>query len=568
MPCKGAEILVDALIAAGVQVIFGVPGDTGVVFYDALYARRGEIRHVLARDERAAAAMADAYARLTNRIGVVEASSGGGATYLVGGLGEPFAASVPLLVLTTDIPRESRGSGAITEVDQSVLFAAVTKWRHTIDVAAEIPAAVHEAIRAATSGRPGPVSLVLPENVLDEQAEVRQIAVDSRVPRERPEADWAMVREVARSLALADRPAIVAGSGVHLSQAWEELALFSEQCGVPVATTIHGKGAVAETSPWSLGVAGGNGARDYANDYLAKSDWVLFLGTRANATDTNGFTSPPREGDAFIALVDLDSERIGRNYPRARVLLGDVRTVLRQLRSLADAGQAERRQEIVHQIADERSRWESEQGQFSASYGLDPRDIVTTVQQASRNNSLVVADAGTPTPYLAAFWECRTPGRSVLIPRGHGAMGYAIPAAVGAAIARPGTSVVALTTDGSFAMVCGELETASRLNLPITFIHLANGSFGWIKMLQNLYMGQRYIGVDFSPVDADVVARGFRIPSWRVASVSELEAALHESQRTEGPGLIDVAVAQEPDLVPPVAPWRAALAGSAVRPTY
>ena len=393
MPCKGAEILVDALIAAGVQVIFGVPGDTGVVFYDALYARRGEIRHVLARDERAAAAMADAYARLTNRIGVVEASSGGGATYLVGGLGEPFAASVPLLVLTTDIPRESRGSGAITEVDQSVLFAAVTKWRHTIDVAAEIPAAVHEAIRAATSGRPGPVSLVLPENVLDEQAEVRQIAVDSRVPRERPEADWAMVREVAQSLALADRPAIVAGSGVHLSQAWEELALFSEQCGVPVATTIHGKGAVAETSPWSLGVAGGNGARDYANDYLAKSDWVLFLGTRANATDTNGFTSPPREGDAFIALVDLDSERIGRNYPRARVLLGDVRTVLRQLRSLADAGQAERRQEIMHQIADERSRWESEQGQFSASYGLDPRDIVTTVQQASRNNSLVVADA-------------------------------------------------------------------------------------------------------------------------------------------------------------------------------
>ncbi len=568
LPRKGAEILVDALITAGVQVIFGVPGDTGVVFYDALYARGGELRHILARDERAAAAMADAYARLTNQIGVVEASSGGGATYLVGGLGEPFAASVPILVLTTDIPRESRGSGAITEVDQSVLFAAVTKWRHTIESAAEIPAAVQEAIRTATSGRPGPVSLVLPENVLDEQAEARQIAVDSRVPRERPEADWAVVREVAQSLSVAERPAIVAGSGVHMSQAWEELARFAEQCGVPVATTIHGKGAYVETNPWSLGVVGGNGARDYANDYLAEADWVLFAGTRANATDTNGYTAPPRGGDAFIAQVDIYEERIGRNYPGARALLGDLRTVLEQLSSVASDANEEWRAELLRRVAYERNRWEAGHRRLRTAQGLDPREVVIAVQRASRQDSLVVADAGTPTPYLAAFWQCREPGRSVLIPRGHGAMGFAIPAAVGASIARPGTPVLALTTDGSFAMACGELETARRLDLPITFIHLANGSYGWIKMLQYLYMGQRYIGVDFAPVAAEVVAKGFGLPSWHVASVSDLGAALQESQRTEGPGLIDVAVATEMDLLPPVAPWQAALAGNLDRPAY
>ena len=164
----GAEILVESLHRAGVEVVFGLSGDTGVALYDALYHRRDEVRHVMARDERNAAYMADAYARRTNRVGVVEVSSGGGTTYAVGGLGEAFASSVPVLVITSDIHSGSRGTGALTEIDQGLLFAAVTKWRATVSRADEIPSLVAEALASATGGRPAPVCLIVPENVLDE----------------------------------------------------------------------------------------------------------------------------------------------------------------------------------------------------------------------------------------------------------------------------------------------------------------------------------------------------------------------------------------------------------------
>lgn len=565
---NGAELLVEALIASGVEVIFGVPGDTGIAFYDALHARQAEIRHVLARDERSAASMADAFARSSNRIGVVEASSGGGATFLVGGLGEPYAASVPILALTTDIRKESRGSGAITEIDQSALFTAVTKWQHTVESASEISGLVRKAIKAATTGRPGPVSLVLPENVLDEEAEASDFHGNGRIPIERPQADWIGVQKVMEALSTAQRPAIVAGSGVHLSEAWVELAMFSEQFGVPVSTTLHGKGVFPETNSLSLGVLGANGARDYANDYLAQADWVLFVGTRANATDTNGYTSPPRQGTAYLAQVDIDPARAGHNYPSARVLIGDARTVLAQLRSVAQGPEQARTAAIVRRIADEKGAWEIAQQQFVAPRGLDPREVVLALQEVALQESLLVADAGTPTPYVAAFWQCRTAQRSVLIPRGHGAMGFAIPAAIGAALARPGTPVLSLTTDGSFAMACGELETAKRLELPITFIHFSNETYGWIKMLQRLYTGERYIGVDFTRVQADVVATGFGLLARQVTTIADLQDAVLESQGREGPSFIDIPIAAEQDLMPPVAPWRATLAGYGGRPIY
>src|ERR1700722_2387518 len=165
---RGADLLAEALIAAGIDTLFRVPGDTGVTFYDALYTRQDRLRHVLARDERHAGAMADAYARIRNRVGVVEVSSGGGTTYVIGSLGEASAAGVPVLVVTSDIHRSSRGTGALTEIDQVALFAAVTKWHVVVNRADDIPDAVEEAVAAAVSGRPGPVVIIVPEDVLDE----------------------------------------------------------------------------------------------------------------------------------------------------------------------------------------------------------------------------------------------------------------------------------------------------------------------------------------------------------------------------------------------------------------
>lgn len=569
MEGTGAAILVESMCDAGITTIFGVPGDTGVGFYDALYAASDRIRHVLARDERHAATMADVYARCTNQIGVVEASSGGGVSYVVGGLGEPFASSVPLLVITSDIHRNSRETGALTEMDQDLLFSAVTKWRAVATSAAEIPRLLTDAIAAATSGRPGPVSLILPENVLDEHARVTIYPTAVTIPRTRPSADNEEIARAVDALRNASRPAIVAGSGVHLSAAWAELTALAEQCDIPVATTIHGKGAIAETDPWSLGVAGANGAREYTNEYLAAADVVLLLGTRANATDTNSYQSPPRAGVTIIQN-DIAGDRAGRNFPGSIPLIGDTKVVLQQLHTALVTNDVAQRHHLRQWIADHRQDWQlsTQDTPIMDSAMLNPRDVIRTIWNLVGGETIIIADPGTPTPYVAAYWETTVAARTIIIPRGHGPMGYAIPGAIGAAFAFPGRPIVALTGDGSFAMACGELETASRFNLPIIFVQFTNGSLGWIKMLQHLYTSQRYFGVDPGPIDAVAVARGMGVDAMRPTTLDHFAEMFQESLNLKKPVYIDVCVPHQIELVPPVAPWEATLAGKGGRPVY
>lgn len=565
MEGSGAEILVGALRRAGVDVIFGVPGDTGVALYDVL-SRETSMRHVLARDERSAASMADAYARVTGRVGVVEASSGGGATFLVGGLGEPYQASVPLLVITSDIHRASRETNAITEIDQPRLFSAVTKAQFVVNSASDMLQQIVHALEAATTGRPGPVSVIIPEDVWDERTTVWSwdvpLAEVGTVPWLQSDAP---LQKAAQWLDHASRPAIFLGSGVHWARAWGPVMALSDKLNAPVATTIHGKGAFPENHALSLGVAGANGAREYANQYLRESDVVLFVGTRANSTDTDGFRSPPRTGRQIIH-VDIDPTRAGHNYPGSLAIIGDAFHVLERLTALVTTdhrrGPAVRawvfakRQEFLQARRDHPPR------------GLDPQHVVELVQHRLEADAVVVGDAGTPTPYLASFWNARGFGRDVVLPRGHGAMGFAIPAAVGLAFGQPHHRIVSFTTDGSFAMACGELETLARLHIPVVIIHMANGSLGWIKSLQHFYMDRRYFGVDFGPVDAVLVAQGFGIAGMHVQSLEELDQALGIAMSSQAPYLIDVPVPDEFELMPPVAPWQATLVGETERPTY
>jgi acetolactate synthase-1/2/3 large subunit len=565
----GAQILAECLVRNGIEHIFGLPGDTGVTFYDALYERADKITHVLVRDERHAAFMGDAYARTTNRIGVVEASSGGGVTYLVSGLGEPFAASVPMLVITSDIHRRSRNTGALTEIDQTKLFSAVTKWSAMVEHAADIPRLLITAITQAVSDRPAPVSLVLPEDVLDEHATVQIETTAISVPREREMTQSVGLVQAAQWLSQAQSPAIVAGSGVHMSQAWGELAELAEMLGAPIATSIHGKGAVDETGDWSLGVAGANGAREYANDYLASADVVLFVGTRANSTDTNSFKSPPR-GKTKIIQIDITAERAGRNFAGSIGLAGDAKTVLLQL---LDSVQPHNDRAIATRrnwLAQQRTAW-AEQFDHSPALPdgqLNPRDVMRTALRLAGGDTYVVGEPGTPTPNIASYWEVSIAQRRVVIPRGHGAMGYVIPAAIGTAIAHPNRTVLAFTADGSFAMACGELETAARLNLPIIYFQFTNRSFGWIKMLQHLYSGKRYFGVEPGPIDAVKVAEGMGVHGVRVTTLDQLEHVMSEALQSRKPTYIDIPVPDQIHLVPPVAPWQAALAGNANRPIY
>lgn len=565
--CSGGQILVDSLIAAGVEFVFGVPGDTGVMFYDALREKPGRIRHVLANDERCAAFMADVYARLTNRAGVVEVSSGGGATFVVGGLGEALAASVPMVLIASDIQTRSRGTGAITETDVIKLFAGVTKRQEIVSSAQAIPAAVAAAFEAALSGRPGPVVLILPEDVLEEHAQAAIAPIASQLPAKREPASEASIAAAAKALSAAQVPAIVAGSGVHLSAAWRELTVLSEKLAAPVATTIHGKGAISERHALSLGIVGSNGARAYANDYVASADVVLFVGTRANSTDTNGYTAPPRKGPAIIQ-IDIEAERAGRNYPDSLALVGDAKTVLAQLVEAIPSVVDDVSQRRIVELRERRAGWQREQPTRAAGGQLDPYEIVTGLCALTAGDVIVLGEPGTPTPYLSSYWEIAEAGRKVILPRGHGPMGYALPGAIGAAMARPGKPILVFTTDGSLLMAVGALEQVRRLKLPIIYVHFNNASLGWIKSLQHFYMGRRFFGVDFERFDGAAIASGFGIKALRPKSVSEIVAAVKGGIESMTPLFLDVVVPAEYELLPPVAPWIAAERGDVKRPIY
>lgn len=564
---RGADVIVESLIAHGVTTMFGVPGDTGVVLYDALYAKTDQIEHVLARDERHAAYMADGYARVTNRLGVVEVSSGGGTTYVVGGMGDAYASGIPVLLITSDIHVDSRNTGALTEIDQVALFTAVTKWRTSVESAAELPGAISRAIREATTGRPGPVAVIVPENVLDEHTAVTVSPAPAEIPASRPAADDAAVARAAALLAGGRRPAIVTGGGIHASGAYPQLAALAEKIGAGVATSIHGQGTIATSSPWHLGIVGNNSGQPGANRFVAEADVVLLIGTRGNATNTNSWTAPARTGTPVIQ-IDIDPERAGRNFPDAVGLCGDAARVLTQLvaavAAVDDPVRTARAEAVAAARGDATPRTESDEWAPGVLY---PRPVIELVN-AELGDVTVVGDPGTPTPNVAAFWQQDEPGRRTVIPRGHGPMGYAVPAAVGVARAEPGQPVVSVTADGSFAMCSGELETVVRLNLPILFLQFTNNSMGWIKMLQHLYTERRYFSVDPGPTDAVLVAKANGMDGAKATSMAQLSEIVADFKANPRPYYVDIDVPHMIDYAPPVPAWDKGIAGDTERPVY
>ena len=511
--------------------------------------------------------MADAYTRTTRRLGACEASSGAGAVYLASGLAEAFASSIPLLAITTDNNRRSRGTAAISEVDQEQLFTSCTKWRRSATRAADIPLLVEEAVTVASRGRPGPVLLILPEDILEDRAtkdDANGAAVSRTVlPGHRPLAAPDAVSRAAAQLSSAQHPVIVAGGGTHLSGAGDELTRIAEHLAMPVATTIHGKGIVDETHPLSLGVIGSNGARDYANAWVADSDCVLFVGTRANATDTLGFTVPARSGPKIIH-IDTDAERAGRNYAGSIALVGDAKVTLAELRTRVPETPESARTRRAARLSAAREKWAQQDERSSSALEsgvLFPREVVRALHDSFGREAWVVADAGTPTPYLSCYWEAAGNGWRVVIPRGHGPMGFAVPASIGIAVGHPGERILCLTTENSLAMSVAEWETAKRLRLPVTYVVMDNTSMAWIKMIQHLYAGGRYFAVDPGPIDPVLLGRGMGLTGARARSIDEFAALAKIAAESDEPSLIHVRVPEHMDVPPPVPAWHAALSG-------
>jgi acetolactate synthase-1/2/3 large subunit len=557
----GAELLVAMLQAHGVEVIFGLPGDTGVAFYDALRAQT-QIRHVMTRDERSAAFMADAYARLCDKPGVCEGPSGGGATYILPGVAEAHHSSVPLLVITSDNSQAMEHQGALTALDQEALFRPVTKWSTAVRRAELIPHIVRRAFRLMTTGRTGAVHLSFPKDILDQAVSVSDVYADPdccTYPAYRTRPDAAQIGRAADLLAEAQRPIMVCGGGVHLSHAYAEVETLAELLSMPVATSINGKGSISEDHPLALGVIGANGGRPFAHEIVRNSDLILFVGSRVNYVTTDDWRSPPKDFTGKIIQIDVDGGEIGNNLRVDVGLAGDAKLALGDLAEAIRAREPRRRDPSAVVQPQARAWWDAQQVKmFSAERPVRPQRILHELGDCLPEDAVIVADPGTATPFVAAYYPLPRAGRYTVIPRAHGGLGYAVPAVIGACFARPHATIVCLTGDGSFGFSVGELETIARLHLKVVVIQFNNGTFGWIKELQHLHHGDRFFGVDFTPQDCAAIARSFGWLGIRVEDPREFKDALQEAMDAAAPAFIDVVSADQIIETPPVVAWQEA----------
>ncbi|MEL7116412.1 MAG: thiamine pyrophosphate-binding protein [Pseudomonadota bacterium] len=552
----GAEAMVRMLQAHGVQHMFGLCGDTTLPFYDGLARLDHGITHFLTRDERHAGYMADAYARVTGRPGVCEGPSGGGATYILPGLVEANESSVPILAITTDVATTSRGRYPLTELDQVALMRPLTKWNASLDNAARLPAAIRQAFRAMTTGRPGAAHLALPFDTQKGAVEDAEIWADPRhqaFPADRAAPDPARIDAMAEALRAAKAPLAICGGGPVLAGAEPEVQKLAELLDLPIATTVSGQGSIAETHPLALGVVGSNGGIPATRAAVEAADLALFIGCRAGSVTTERWRAPAP--GATILHIDSDPDVLGANYPTAVAVAADAKRALTAL--LAALGAAPGDAGGTARAAD---AWAAKRADFdplaaSTETPIRPEAVIAALNRLLPDDAVICADPGTPCPYFSAHYRWPKAGRHFITNRAHGALGYSLAAAMGAQVGRPDAKVLSVMGDGSFGFCCGEFETLVRYNLPITSIVFSNATYGWIKAGQDSGFGQRYYNVDFGRTDHAAVARAFGVAAWTVEDPAELGPVLHKAIAHDGPTLVDVISQPLHEAAAPVSEW-------------
>jgi acetolactate synthase-1/2/3 large subunit len=550
-----AEALAAALARHGIDAVFGqsIPSQLH------LAAPQYGIRQIAYRTENAGAVMADGYARIAGRIGVVTAQNGPAATLLVAGLAEALKASVPVLALVQDVALANFDKNAFQDLDHLDLFRGVAKWLRRVHTADRIDDYVDMAITAATCGRPGPAVLLLPHDLLGAAA-MPGAPRDARLgtyPLDRPAADAAAVREAARLLSRARAPLVVAGGGVHLSGAAQVLAALQERAGLPVATTTMGKGAVDETHPLSIGVIGyfmgPNGLTRYQRPLVEEADVVLLIGTRTNQNGTDSWKLLPRSA-RFIHL-DLDGEEIGRTYEALR-LQGDAKATLEGLLEALeteDLGKRTKgRKSLEARIAGGKTRHREEARAVLASTErpVRPERLMADLDRILTPDDIVVADASYSSIWIANYLTARRPGQRFITPRGIAGIGWGLPLALGAKLARPHARVFAFAGDGGFAHVWPELETARRMEIAVVMTVLNNQILGYQKHAEDALYGDHTLAVDFTPVDHAAIARACGLKGIRIEDPKDYAQALAEAAVSEATTLIDVVT--DPDAYPPI----------------
>jgi acetolactate synthase I/II/III large subunit len=511
------------------------------------------IRQVLTRTESAAVYMADAYARMRGQAAFVYGAYGPGAANVAGSLAEPFWSGSPVVALVSAMRRADRFRKEYQELDQPPLFASVTKWGVEASVPSDVPRLVREAARHALMGTPGPVYLGIPsdlfETVVPDYRGPTGLERPLTMPLSRPAPTDADIDAVLEILSRARRPVILAGNGVHQSQAYDALRGVAERLAIPVATSSAGKGSIAETHELALGTVG-RYSRNYANAAVRDADVILAIGTQLGGlvTDSYRLISP----SAQLIHVNVDPEAIGLNFPTKLGLVADARTFLEALADACDRAEvlpsAAAEAHAAH-LAQERCAWRERRAAVAAHDGSDgrpmrPEAVLAAIEAQMADDAVLVADTGYAAAWAGALAEVRVAGRTFL--RADGSLGWAFPASLGAQLAAPDKQVICITGDGGFGYHIGDLETALRHDLPVVVVVLNNQTLAFEAHVQTLLYDRMVPAVnDFLDVDYGQVARAFGARGVRVTTAAEFSQAFAEGLERRGPTIIDAIIDRE-----------------------
>jgi acetolactate synthase I/II/III large subunit len=513
-----------------------------------------KVRQFAYRTENAGAAMADGYARIAGRAGVVSAQNGPAATLLVPGLAEALKSSIPVVAIVQEVNRAEVDRNAFQEFDHMGLFQPCAKWVRRVTVADRVIDYIDMAFTVATSGRPGPTVILLPADLLLEEIETPspRTANLGAYPLDRVAADPERIQEAADLLAGAKRPLVVAGGGIHLSGACQEISALQAAAHLPVMTTVMGKGAVDENHPLSIGVAGYNLGRlsraRHMRSIIDEADVILLVGTRTNQNGTDSWSAYP-DGARYIHL-DIDGTEIGRNYEALR-LVGDAKLTLAALTEKLK-GRRPPLPEIETRIAEAIEQHERDIAPVlrANTAPIRPEGLMMDMQTVLTPETIVVADASYATLWVACYLRALLPGMRFITPRGLAGLGWGVPLAIGAKVARPDCPVLCVVGDGGFAHVWAELETAKRTGTPIVITVLNNSVLAYQKDAEDVKFGRHSSAVFFSPVDHAAIARACGCNGVRIEAASDYLPALEQALAADETTVLDVMV--DPQAYPPI----------------
>lgn len=514
-----------------------------------LSAEKIGIKQISYRTENAGGYMADAYARMSNKVGVVTAQNGPAAALLVAPLAEALKVSIPIIALVQDVNRDQHDKNAFQDLDHMAMLGSVCKWVRRVDHASRVEDYLDQAFVAATSGRPGPVALMLPADLLAEPAvagAAKRTSVMGQFPLDRPSASLQSMEQALHLLTNAKRPVIIGGGGVHISQACQELVDLADKLSIPLATTNMGKGIINDDHELSLGVIanclGPNGSGRYLKPFISQADVVFLVGNRTNQNGTDSWALYPK-GATYIHL-DIDPVEIGRNYDVQVRMVGDAKSTLQALLAVANSSDArtQARASVVAGIEEGRAKHRAEVAHLLASTEtpIRPERIMAELDKQLTADDTVVADASYSTLWVTNYLKVRKPGQRFLTPRGLAGLGWGMPMAMGARVASDKGTVYALVGDGGFGHVWSEMETAARMGIKVVTILINNGILGYQKHAECLKYGDHTSAVKFADVDHAAVARASGINGVRVTDPAQLAKVLADSAKSDKATLVEV----------------------------